>query len=354
MRAGAERVRSSRSSWFWLACFGLGLFACGGRTLDDGVYGFTGTSSGNTSCSYRGKSYANGSLIPDACVCFCDNGQVECEQGCALGNGGTTSGGASGGDGNATSGGSSTAGTATGGTLSFGGTSTGGSPAGGDSGASVGGSIGTGGVTITCGSPPRATGSNPLIDDMEDDNAYILPNDGRSGVWFTYNDASAGGYQFPSAGNFTMQPSPNPATNGQFAANTYGKGFLSWGAGMGFVLNSGCPYDASVHTGLYFFARSEMAASSIYVLVPTAATTPASNGGTCVAVSSTACYDDYQVAISVYPTWTGYFVPFSELTQQGWGTRASFDPRTLMGVNFQTRSGDGYSFSFSIDSISFY
>jgi hypothetical protein len=123
---------------------------------------------------------------------------------------------------------------------------------------------------------------------------------------------------------------------------------------MGLVLAAGCPYDASVHQGIHFYARSDLGGTPIFVLLPTAATTPTANGGSCLQSSPSSCYDDYQTAIMLGSTWSEQYVPYSVLSQQGWGTPASFDPRTLMGVNFQTLFGGGQSFSFSIDAISFY
>jgi hypothetical protein len=223
----------------------------------------------------------------------------------------------------------------------------------GASGGGVGGSAGTGGSAQSCSTRPRATGMTPLIDDMEDGDSAILPNDGRSGGWFAYNDGSPSGYQFPPPPSFEMQGGSD-ATRGEFSARTFGKGFSSWGAGMGFVLNAGCPYDASVHKGLHFFARSELGPGSIFVLVATSATTPIASNGTCVPSSPTACYDNYQTEIMIGPEWSEQTIPFYVLNQQGWGTPAAFDPRTVMNVNFQTSFGGGNSFSFSIDAISFY
>ena len=227
-----------------------------------------------------------------------------------------------------------------------------------------GGSTGIGGMagggtsiggSYACGTPPRAIGYPSLIDDMEDGDASIAGYDGRSGGWFSYNDGSPG-YQFPSPGSFAMESVAFDASGGRSVANTYGKGFSTWGAGMGFVLNSGCPYDASIYRGLHFFARAELTAATglLYVLLPTAATTPPTYGGTCVQSTPTSCYDDYQTTIPLSSAWAEEYVSFDALRQLGWGTRVTFDARTLMGVNFQTLYGEGSAFSFSIDSISFY
>jgi hypothetical protein len=380
MRRGAERVRLRK----WFFGFGLGLLACGGRTLDDGVYGYM--SNGST-CSYGGKVYSDGTLVPEgSCVCFCDQNQIECEQGCSNSSGASNGGGAAVGSGGTSSGGTSSGGTSSGGTTGSSGATTGGVATGGSSGVggasagtggvSTAGSVGTGGVATggsggtggvstagsagvggtvsSCGPAPRATGSNSLIDSMEDNDPYISPLEGRGGVWFTYNDATAGGFQIPFSTMFYMTNVLADASGGRFVANTLGRGFGSWGAGMGFVLNEGCPYDAQIYQGLHFFVRAEYGISSLLALVPTAATTPTTNRGACVPTLPTSCYDDFQTTLLVGPDWTEEHVPFSQLEQMGFGTPVAFDPTTLMGVNFQTEYGDGESFSFSIDDISFY
>jgi hypothetical protein len=343
------------------------LFACGGRTLDDGVYGID-AATGTTSCFYKGKTYSDGSLIADVCICFCESGRIECEQDCTSPAGGaTSSGGAgSGTTGTTVYGGASSAGSASGGTFSTagaGGASSGGSfSAGATGGVSSAGATSTAGAAtggfggsaiITCAAPTRANGMQPLIDDMEDGDNRILPVEGRSGVWFTYNDDTAG-VQFPLSANFTMQTVSSDASGGIRIASTYGKGFTSWGAGMGFVMNNGCPYDATVYQGVRFYARSELGQVSIFAMAPTAATTPSGNGGTCIQTTPNACYDDFQTTIDLNTGWTQEYVFWSELRQQGWGTPASFDASTLMGMNFQTLNHGGDAFSFSIDDVSFF
>ncbi|HEX3775807.1 MAG TPA: hypothetical protein VHV51_15150 [Polyangiaceae bacterium] len=357
----------------FLSLFGLALLACGGRTLDDGVY--DADSAGNiSSCSYRGTIYEDGSFIGGVCACFCDRGQIACEEGCSSPSGGTSSGGggassigAVGGGTTISGGASSSGGSAPAAGASSGGSSSafGGSTGIGGSGSAFGGSagigggpIGTGGAAGTAGAPPlvcglptRATGTTALIDNMEDGDPFIGYQDGRSGIWYTYNDSTPGAVQLPSIAQFTMTAGPD-ATGGKHYANTYGKGFLNWGAGMGFGLNSGCPYDGSIYEGVHFWIRAEFGIKALFVMVPTAATTPADNGGTCLGPAP--CYDDYQTQIVVNSNWTEEYIPFSALTQQGWGQPAAFDPRTLMGMNFQTLQGEGESFSFSVDSVSFY
>src|SRR5262249_3291099 len=49
-----------------------------------------------------------------------------------------------------------------------------------------------------CVNPIVAAGSTPLIDDFEDGNARIAPNEGRSGAWMIYNDGT--GTETPAHG----------------------------------------------------------------------------------------------------------------------------------------------------------
>ena len=121
-----------------------------------------------------------------------------------------------------------------------------------------------------------------LIDNMEDGQQYILSDDGRVGLWYTYNDASPGGTQQPAEGfpmYRTRKPNGDPDSSSQvparecggaqstffpnetecsFVARTWGTGQRGWGAGMGVDLNGEGgiknPYDASKYGGIGFFA----------------------------------------------------------------------------------------------------
>lgn len=367
MLTGAEIAKLAR----WGLC--VVLVACGGRTLDDGVYGANGASSDGSSCTYRGKTYADGSAVTGSCFCFCNRGQIECETGCSSPDGGASSGGNSGrvSTGATTSSGATTSvggfgGTASGGAAgssatgatgnigATGGIATAGSSSGGAAGAAgaaSGGSAGYGGALITCPIfPPSAAGLQPSIDTMEDGDAFISPFEGRQGIWYTYNDGTIGAAQLPAMPLFTMQKGALDPTGGFFVANTAGKGFTSWGAGMGFTFNNGCPYDATVYSGLKFFVKSEYGAPALQILLGTAATTPTGNGGFCTGT----CYDDFEMTIQASPTWSLVVIPFEAFNQEGWGTPAVLESSMLINVNFQTMPYAAQGFSYSIDSVSFF
>ena len=174
------------------------------------------------------------------------------------------------------------------------------------------------------------------------------------GAWYTYNDESAAGTQTPAAGAM-FTPTAGGAGGSAFSANTTGSGFATWGAGMGFDLNNpgdgmGGPgvkglYDASVHTGIAFTARGNVA---IRFKLQTAATVPDTDGGTCAAD----CDDSHGASFTLTSDWVQYALPFDTATQEGWGAPAAFDAAALMGVQFQAPANA--DFEIAIDDVGFY
>jgi hypothetical protein len=218
-------------------------------------------------------------------------------------------------------------------------------------GTGVGGSAGiagTAGVAGTSGTVctmiPRATGTNPLLDDFKDGDSAILFNEGRQGTWYSYNDGS--GMQYPASGTLPMS-----YLNNQWAAYTNGGGFIDWGAGIGFTLNYGCPYDASVYHGIYFTLGNDTYSSLIYVQVLTQGIVPTSAGGTCNEATGL-CYDAYQFPLSLAEGVGITAVPFNTLAQAGWGQYVPFDPKTITSIQFQVAAGS--QFAFYVGSVSFY
>jgi hypothetical protein len=79
---------------------------------------------------------------------------------------------------------------------------------------------------------------------MDDGDGRITTADGRQGSWWTDNDGTDGGVQFPDPNNdFTMSSigSTYPLTGSKMAARTYGSGFTDWGATMAFDWNNVTP-----------------------------------------------------------------------------------------------------------------
>jgi hypothetical protein len=235
-----------------------------------------------------------------------------------------------------------------------------------------GGSFGTGGFPGTGGSGGGPMpdcfldlGTTPeTIDDLEDGDTAILPSQGRMGGWYTYNDGS-GGTQIPEPMTLSSAATIPEGSRCQsfFAFHTVGGGFTKWGAGVGILLapptDTGAkqPYDASAFAGVAFWIRlgdSGPVSASVRFNMTTAQTSP--EGGGCdpaVASGPTACHDHFGVQLMLAPFWTRVIIPFSQLSQQGWG-RASpvgFDRGQLLDIQFQVTAGA--PFDFWIDDITF-
>jgi hypothetical protein len=193
-----------------------------------------------------------------------------------------------------------------------------------------------------CPPPPLA-----LIDNMEADTGQILMQQGRSGAWFTYNDATAGAVQSPMPGGACLPDLiPGGTACDRLAAHTFGGGFSTWGAGMGFLLRDTKPYDASMYKGIKFSARG--ASTFVRVNIPTSATEAVAYGGTCVQQ----CEDHFGMDITPTSAWQGFTIPFADLGQLGWGAPARFDPKAVIAVEFLISPTP--KFDVWIDVVSFY
>jgi hypothetical protein len=200
-----------------------------------------------------------------------------------------------------------------------------------------------------------------LIDDLESNTAFLPPISGRDGPWYTYNDATPGGTQWPvpwPASTFTasstMPAFANPVTgaNSAYSAGTYGAGFTNWGAGMGFLfVNSTSqgtprPYDASAYQGIVLWARAN-GMSTFRVTLSDANTS--SQVGACGSPSE--C-DAFGATLPLSPSWLPKLLDFAMLTQESWGKHyPALDPHTLVNMNFQVPAGQ--KFDFEVDDLYF-
>jgi len=179
-----------------------------------------------------------------------------------------------------------------------------------------------------------------LIDDMEDDDNFILPREGRQGVWFTVNDGTPGAIQTPGT-PFTMSAIPAGRDASLYAARSTGHSFASWRPLMGFWFLQPPTgpkqiYDVSRYRGVTFFARlaasdAAQVSPSVRVVLPDRATDP--DGMVCTGAG---CSDHFGANIVLTPQWTSYTILFATMTQEGWGTQAAqFDAANAYGVEFE-------------------
>jgi hypothetical protein len=192
-----------------------------------------------------------------------------------------------------------------------------------------------------------------LIDDMEDGDAVVLVRCGRRGNWFTFNDATSGASQTPAPTAVclpTLIPGGGRGTS-LYAMRTYGSGFTTWGAGIGFnFINSGPSYDVSSWHGVTFWAHvATGTTTSVRFDFPDVDTD--ARGGVC-STTSPGCGDHFGVAIALTTTWTLYTIRFTDLAQEGWGHVASaFNPAKVYGMQLQTSASA--TFDIWIDDVSF-
>ena len=248
-----------------------------------------------------------------------------------------------------------------------------------------------------------------LIDDMEDGTQYILSDDGRVGLWYTYNDASPAGTQEPALG-FPMYRTANaesevpsrPCGGGDvapffateercdFVARTWGTGQSGWGAGMGVDLNGEGgvknPFNASGYGGIGFFAIGGVRGGALRVNVQDVRTTPESADAAdrreidrCESYkledgSETGrCNDHYGAGVTITPdAWKWIEIPFHCMANGNWGYASIVGGGTaaenvlrrdaVVGVQFQITGADPDAngmldpladFDFSIDNLSF-
>ena len=252
-----------------------------------------------------------------------------------------------------------------------------------------------------------------MIDNMEDGTQYILSDDGRVGLWYTYNDASPSGTQEPSLGfpmyrtrrpNGAPDPSsqviPRECGSGPFAgeqecafvARTWGTGQRGWGAGMGVDLNgeggAKNPIDASTYGGIGFFVIGDVRGTSMRVNIQDVRTTPESAAAAdrrgiprCESylpdgTATGRCNDHYGLVLNgISKTkWSWVTIPFHCMAAQSFGYPSNptsggqpsdnvLRRDAIVGIQFQVTGADPADtgmptgmvapFDFSIDNLSF-
>jgi expansin (peptidoglycan-binding protein) len=202
------------------------------------------------------------------------------------------------------------------------------------------------------GVEPVAQVDPALIDDLEDGDALIVPQQGRSGRWTTYNDGT--GQQTPAQGAIA-DPESGGANGSAYAMHTTGSGFTDWGAGLQVDLNNStdgagsgrAAFDASAYDGIRFWARGS---GLVRVELSTRATATTDEGGTC----SDNCLDNHGQEITLADSWTEYSVSFSTVVQQGWGLAADFSAADLLAIAFRVNVPDSANFDIWVDDLGFY
>ena len=188
------------------------------------------------------------------------------------------------------------------------------------------------------------------IDDMEDQEGSILS---KAGAWYTYNDATMGATQTPVGTPFVMAKVPKANGSSQYAANTTGNGFTTWGAGFGFDLNNDGvakkAFDASQYAGITFWALAGAGATTaIRFNVGDSQTTP--EAGNC----GMTCSDDFGSNLTLTGDWQQFTIRLFEMKAVNWSKQnlTAINKAGLYTVHFQ--ASQNTTFDIWIDDISFF
>jgi hypothetical protein len=198
-------------------------------------------------------------------------------------------------------------------------------------GGSSSGAGGTGGApTNLCTSVPP--GKMALLDDFEDHDPIAKRELARDAFWFTGHDDSAGSIM-PDG---ELVPETGGPHGSAYAAHVVASGYSTWGANVALAMSykTGelrCPFNASAFKGIRFEARGK---GVVRVQVPVPETVDKEFGGSCDPAKAMVCYDQHGVDITLSEEWQSYELPWSEFSQFGWGTPATLEPKSIMGLGW--------------------
>jgi hypothetical protein len=189
-----------------------------------------------------------------------------------------------------------------------------------------------------------ANGTAPLIDDFEDGDNLLAPEERRNGAWYVTQDGSGGVISM----NNPPLPVDGGAESSARAMHLSGSGFSDWGAGLSLELrDDGVPYAVSVYLGIKFYAKGT---GSLHVSFGQANLARGTACGTC-GEDAEDCSIFYGMDIPLSGDWTQFTVPWSMLTRDFAGGTV-FGPDQLLGIQFEVPADA--PFDFWIDSVQFY
>lgn len=249
-------------------------------------------------------------------------------------------------------------GAASGGTAGDGGTtaaagstaSESGSSTSGGSDASAAGARDAGGADGTDGGASALGAAPSMIDDFEDGDGEILPNEGRRGAWYSDNDGT--GTQTPRTNQALLPSLLNPARDGsKRGLHTSGGPFSSWGALIGTSLTSSRgaaqPYDLSRYSGIRLWLRSGGTSTTLAKRVRVNLLTPATTaGGGC-----SVCGDNFGAEAPLTSEWQLVEVLLSSMKQQGFGMPRLTSPDLKRVTGLQLAFPKNVSFDLWVDDI---
>jgi hypothetical protein len=183
-------------------------------------------------------------------------------------------------------------------------------------------------------SPEPMTGSGaPDASGVIDDNGELVldelgDSDARfasgniSGEWFTYSDGTSA----------IVPPDHTGLATVDGEAHVSGTGFSDWGAGLSAYFTS---VDLTAFDGVRLRARGT---GSIVVELATPATSPASEGGTCV---GSGCFGHFATSIALSEAYQDFAIPFATLAQPSWAQPAELALDGVISLNLVAKVAGG-------------
>jgi len=178
-----------------------------------------------------------------------------------------------------------------------------------------------------------------LIDDFENgDGEAVWPNGG----WYAYDDTSNGGAStiaFPgSVGEEIVMSGPGYESEHSLeVAFTFDQGDLTYDPYVGwgvYLADETAPLDVSAYVGVGYTYKGK----AHRVRVETFEVTD---------------YDFLGMEVRAASDWKTVVVPFTRLSQEGWGEEVTFNPASVGSVSFQARGATGTEGKLDIDNIMF-
>lgn len=167
----------------------------------------------------------------------------------------------------------------------------------------------------------------PLIDDLTDGNARLLPLSGRDGRWFGQVDDSPDGERSVAPVLRTIDGKRSPVLD-LSAPRTE-----RWGVAFGALLvERGC-HDLSAWGGVRFLGKGPV---QLLVGVQTHDVVPLAEGGSC----PERCHDNHVVRVQLGTKLEEHTVRWEQLSQRGYGQPVPFDPRRARAIVFIVEAAD--------------
>jgi hypothetical protein len=206
------------------------------------------------------------------------------------------------------------------------------------------------GTNRCTGLATAATGTAGLIDNFEDGNTTLLPNEGRNGTWSLAGDPGCTLAPSPLVPQLPVATTTKNTSNK--ALHVSGAGCTSYGFTVTTSLvanpisateNWECGYDVSAYDGIYFWATGTDAIS-VTVSVGMLSTVPKRIGGdgTCEPASGGgSCYDAWVSVNTISNNWQLVSFRWSDLMQAGWsGMAIPWNPKIVSEVAFSVGKDD--------------